>query len=341
MDEEPNVSLVFVVDCNQLALQAAASAHSTSQSSSKHQNGISNGFVSEEPVNTSPTSPVYVPDLLDVVLTLVKTFVALSATANITVVATYPSSEENSSSAGAAILYPDVETEGFGSAFGSLKYPRLERKFRKSVKEVGAKISSNLETIKRYYGLSKGLSVAVSRLNKMINQQKARLSGTEAVQNRIILLQATNYDPDCFVQVINAAFAAQKLEIVIDAVDLTSDSARTSSPCILLQKICGLTNGLCYNPFALQTNSNSNEPKTFGKEMLLHMLFNYFLPDLHLREKFLLPENLVAKKNDYNKTICFCHNRLVNRGFVCSVCLAVFCEKQKKCPTCDTDVLEV
>ena len=32
--------------------------------------------------------------------------------------------------------------------------------------------------------------------------------------------------------------------------------------------------------------------------------------------------------------ICFCHRRLITRGFVCSVCLTVLCAFQAQCPTC-------
>ena len=33
---------------------------------------------------------------------------------------------------------------------------------------------------------------------------------------------------------------------------------------------------------------------------------------------------------------CFCHKRSIDQGFVCSVCLSIFCEKCEKCSTCHT-----
>jgi transcription initiation factor TFIIH subunit 3 len=33
---------------------------------------------------------------------------------------------------------------------------------------------------------------------------------------------------------------------------------------------------------------------------------------------------------------CFCHKRSIDQGFVCSVCLSIFCERCDKCSTCQT-----
>ena len=37
------------------------------------------------------------------------------------------------------------------------------------------------------------------------------------------------------------------------------------------------------------------------------------------------------------KGTCFCHVRAIDAGFVCSVCLSVFCAPHEKCITCGTD----
>lgn len=36
---------------------------------------------------------------------------------------------------------------------------------------------------------------------------------------------------------------------------------------------------------------------------------------------------------------CFCHKRRVSRGWVCSVCLSIFCETRPRCPTCQAEFL--
>lgn len=32
---------------------------------------------------------------------------------------------------------------------------------------------------------------------------------------------------------------------------------------------------------------------------------------------------------------CFCHQKLIDTGYVCSVCLSVFCAQTETCTTCD------
>lgn len=34
---------------------------------------------------------------------------------------------------------------------------------------------------------------------------------------------------------------------------------------------------------------------------------------------------------------CFCHKRSIDIGFICSVCLSIFCEKVPACITCGED----
>jgi len=38
---------------------------------------------------------------------------------------------------------------------------------------------------------------------------------------------------------------------------------------------------------------------------------------------------------DY-RVACFCHKKLVDVGFVCSVCLSIYCQFMPRCSTCQT-----
>ncbi|KAK4595499.1 hypothetical protein RGQ29_013821 [Quercus rubra] len=31
---------------------------------------------------------------------------------------------------------------------------------------------------------------------------------------------------------------------------------------------------------------------------------------------------------------CFCHKKTIDMGYICSVCLSIFCKHHKKCSTC-------
>lgn len=34
------------------------------------------------------------------------------------------------------------------------------------------------------------------------------------------------------------------------------------------------------------------------------------------------------------RAACFCHKKVIDIGYVCSVCLSIFCEKIPECTTC-------
>ncbi|KAK2168671.1 hypothetical protein LSH36_15g15019 [Paralvinella palmiformis] len=65
---------------------------------------------------------------------------------------------------------------------------------------------------------------------------------------------------------------------------------------------------------------------------LLQYLLWVFLPDPKTRNDLTLPPKV---KVDY-RAACFCHRNLVDIGYVCSVCLSIFCNFSPICSTCQT-----
>ncbi|CAB4056433.1 TFIIH3 [Lepeophtheirus salmonis] len=65
---------------------------------------------------------------------------------------------------------------------------------------------------------------------------------------------------------------------------------------------------------------------------LLQFLLWIFLPSAEMRPQLGLPS---ANKVDF-RAACFCHRQLVDIGFVCSVCLSIFCKFSPICTTCQT-----
>ncbi|XP_062532309.1 general transcription factor IIH subunit 3 isoform X4 [Bombyx mori] len=57
-----------------------------------------------------------------------------------------------------------------------------------------------------------------------------------------------------------------------------------------------------------------------------------FLPEANERSKLVLPGR---GRVDY-RAACFCHRELLTIGYVCSVCLSVFCKFSPICTTCHT-----
>ena len=67
-------------------------------------------------------------------------------------------------------------------------------------------------------------------------------------------------------------------------------------------------------------------------ERLLQVLVWIFLPDTSERPQLGLP----PQANVDFRAACFCHRQLVDVGFVCSVCLSIFCKFTPICSTCHT-----
>ncbi|XP_042297679.1 general transcription factor IIH subunit 3 isoform X3 [Sceloporus undulatus] len=65
---------------------------------------------------------------------------------------------------------------------------------------------------------------------------------------------------------------------------------------------------------------------------LLQYLLWVFLPDQDQRSQLILPPPIHV---DY-RAACFCHRNLIEIGYVCSVCLSIFCNFSPICTTCET-----
>ncbi|KAG5329140.1 TF2H3 factor, partial [Acromyrmex charruanus] len=86
----------------------------------------------------------------------------------------------------------------------------------------------------------------------------------------------------------------------------------------LLQQGCDITGG-----------NYLKVPQLAG---LLQYLLWVFLPDPSVRSKLVLPPPV---KVDY-RAACFCHQELIDIGYVCSICLSIFCKFSPICTTCHT-----
>ncbi|KAJ0086127.1 hypothetical protein Patl1_08384 [Pistacia atlantica] len=63
---------------------------------------------------------------------------------------------------------------------------------------------------------------------------------------------------------------------------------------------------------------------------LFQYLMTIFGTDLHSRNSLQLPKPVGV---DFRAS-CFCHKNTIDMGYICSVCLSIFCKHHKKCSTC-------
>lgn len=137
----------------------------------------------------------------------------------------------------------------------------------------------------------------------------------ERLQSRILIVSVSGSSDSAhqYIPVMNSIFACQRLHIPIDVCKLSGDA-------VFLQQACDATKGVY---MAL------SEPRG-----LLQYLMMAFLPDQRSRKHLVLPTRVDV---DF-RAACFCHRRVVDVGYVCSICLSIFCQPPpgNECLTCGT-----
>lgn len=118
-----------------------------------------------------------------------------------------------------------------------------------------------------------------------------------------------------YMNLMNSFFAAQKINIPIDGCVYMKDESKRGS---ILEQGCDLTGG-----------HYLNVPDIAGN---LEYLIWIYLPSATIRETLLLPE----RKRANHRAVCFCHRNVIDIGYVCSVCLSIFCTFSPICSSCQT-----
>eukprot|EP00798_Chlamydomonas_sp_ICE-L_P027681 gene27681-7323_t len=140
----------------------------------------------------------------------------------------------------------------------------------------------------------------------------AQVAAAQRRRARVLCIMGSPDVPMQYIPVMNAIFSAQRAEVSLDAVVLgSSDSS-------LLQQAVHLTGGLYLRP---------SHPSA-----LLQYLVQTASADTHTRSLLALHQPLGV---DFRAS-CFCHKRTIDRGFVCSVCLSIFCQQSPECSICGT-----
>jgi len=132
------------------------------------------------------------------------------------------------------------------------------------------------------------------------------------VKARVLVMTASGATASQYMNYMNAFFTAQKMGVPVDTCMMDRESG-------LLQQGADITGGLYV--------------KVPNLDCLFQFLSWIYLPEVGgLRSQLGMP---TSAKVDY-RAACFCHRNLVEVGFVCSVCLSIFCKISPICTTCQT-----
>jgi transcription initiation factor TFIIH subunit 3 len=149
-----------------------------------------------------------------------------------------------------------------------------------------------------------------NELSNSANSGQASLG----LSSRILILSVSGDLANQYIPIMNAIFACQRLTIPIDILKLAGDT-------VFLQQAADATGGMY---MAL------DDPSRAG--LLQYLMFAY-LPDQAARNHLIVPGE--GEGVDF-RAACFCHRRIVDIGYVCSICLSIFCEplRDNTCLTC-------
>ncbi|PWA83496.1 basal transcription factor complex subunit-related protein [Artemisia annua] len=152
--------------------------------------------------------------------------------------------------------------------------------------------------------LSGALSMALCYIQRVFR------SGSLHPQPRILCLHGSQDGPGQYVAIMNSIFSAQRSMVPIDSCVIGSQHST------FLQQASYITGGVYLRPQHL--------------DGLFQYLTTVFATDLHSRNFLQLPK---ASGVDFRAS-CFCHKKTIELGYICSVCLSIFCQHHKKCSTC-------
>ncbi|GAA5895590.1 hypothetical protein JCM6882_000347 [Rhodosporidiobolus microsporus] len=166
------------------------------------------------------------------------------------------------------------------------------------------------------------LSMALCHINRLstsadvsfasTSASSAQPGGSRRAKPRIVILSVTPDASSQYVPIMNCIFTAQKSNIQIDVLKIYGTDA------VFLQQACHLTSGSYYR---LERRAG-----------LLQYLLMGFLPSPPAARNLNLPSQQAVDL----RAACFCHRKIVDIGYVCSVCLSIFCSPLPVCSTCRT-----
>ncbi|CAG8625531.1 10436_t:CDS:2 [Dentiscutata heterogama] len=181
-------------------------------------------------------------------------------------------------------------------------FPNMYQKFRVIDEKVIANMSALFEDVdtpnnypdKASSMVAGALSMALCYINRIT---KADEIGH--VKSRILIISVSPDSPYQYISIMNCIFSAQKLCIPID--------------------VCKVYGG--DTPVFLQQASHITGGKYLKLDMpqgLLQFLMIAFLPDRYNKKYLCLPGE---ERVDFGAA-CFCHKKIIDVGYVCSVCLS-------------------
>lgn len=196
------------------------------------------------------------------------------------------------------------------------------------------KTSVQLSAVDGARGAADAAKNAAANPAAMLASSSSSLRGLHA---RILVLSVSDSSPAQYIPTMNAVFAASHAGIPIDILSLYGAAT-------FLQQASYITRGtfleatspqglLTYLMFGFASAIDTRQTVTTTTKGAGQAGTRAELDGATGREQLISPSTASV---DF-RAACFCHRRVVDTGFVCSVCLSIFCEVPEggECYTCE------
>ena len=232
------------------------------------------------------------------------------------------------------------------------KFARITKQFRSNlhrwwkdcINDDGANYNSKVSL----------LSGAISQALCMIHQHRVSFSHSRVIIFSLGIDQGDVYASQ-YMKLINCFFAATKINVCFDACSISmsrqneetapmSASMEDRFAASILQQGADLTGGrygfirlyemnkltILYYPHIYK----HRYIRIHKVATLLEHLFCCLTPTAQERPSYVLPPKLKISP----PAACFCHRKVLDVGYVCSVCVSIFCQYLPFCSTCHSNV---
>ncbi|KAL0085917.1 TFIIH subunit Tfb4/p34 [Phycomyces blakesleeanus] len=267
-----------------------------------------NPFVWAE--SAKATVPLSLDDALRQILIFINAHLALKYNNKVTVIASHVGHSK--------FLYPlpNEETVQIKSNNGSRRNANMYPNFQfvtdqivSSLQELFA--NTDPSSLQEGPGTSSmvtgAFSMALCYIHRITKQDELG-----HIKPRILILSVSPDSASQYIPLMNCIFSAQKASIPVDVCKIYGEETA------FLQQASNITGGVYV--------------KVDNSQALLQYLMFAFLPERYARNYLNLPNQ---DQVDF-RAACFCHKKIVDIGYVCSVCLSIFCSWSPVCSTCKT-----
>ncbi|KAL1890623.1 RNA polymerase II transcription factor B subunit 4 [Sporothrix stenoceras] len=153
------------------------------------------------------------------------------------------------------------------------------------------------------------------------NKKDGSSSDEVGLHARILVISVSDSSPAQYIPTMNAVFAAAHASVAIDVLALRGAAT-------FLQQAAYITRGTFLAPPAPEDSTDGHNPHTQG--LLAYLMLGFSAASARDVANALVPPS--ADAVDF-RAACFCHRRVVDTGFVCSICLSIFCEVPEAPPS--------